>query len=53
MLLCVFCGRALAAEHCVWVRLSDGGEFVACPTVCGPMRERIEALRRGRVPVGR
>jgi hypothetical protein len=43
---CLFCGVALGAASCVWVRLPDGGDFVCCPGVCSPMRDAIETRRR-------
>jgi hypothetical protein len=47
-LRCVFCGARLTPEHCIWVQLTDGGQFVCCPVVCPPLRRAIEELRRSR-----
>jgi len=47
-LSCVFCGAPLAPEHCIWVQLTDGGQFVCCPAVCPPLQQAIEELRRSR-----
>jgi hypothetical protein len=47
-LRCVFCGARLTAEQCIWVQLTDGGQFVCCPTVCPPLHRAIEELRRSR-----
>ena len=45
-LCCVFCGRALPAGACIWVRLADGRDFVCCLSACEPMVGAIEACRR-------
>jgi hypothetical protein len=45
-LSCAFCGAPLSPAACVWVQLSDGGDFVCCPTMCPPMIEAVEARRR-------
>jgi hypothetical protein len=45
-LRCVFCGRALPAGACIWVRLLDGQDFVCCPSACEPMVGAIESYRR-------
>jgi hypothetical protein len=44
-LVCAFCGSPLRSADCVWVRLSDGADFVCCPTACPPMLAAVEARR--------